>query len=467
MSFSVIEIAEMAVRLARDHGAEYADARAEQINRTSLRFVDGRFEQTVDGIEKGIGLRSLCSGAWGFACTTSFALEDLKEVALKAVKVAKANSVNLREKVVLSPVVTSEEVVETPCKEPLTEVPIDRKIDVVQGIYESAKAYSPKLVSITSIYGDLCGERAIATSEGTRLLLKPSRTLVGVNAVAKEGEKITFGFEREGALEGFEFYSRLETRGMAEKAAKKAVEMLKAKPSPSGRFTVVVDPKLGGVFAHEAVGHSCEGDYVMTGYSILHDKLGKRVGSEHVTIYDDSTYPNGWGSEKYDAEGVLTKKRLLIDQGIMKNFILSREAASKVGLPPNGGSRAQSYAFRPIVRMSNTYIAPGSLSLEEVLEGIENGVYVKGSMGGQVDPAKGTFQFAAEEAYLIERGQVTTPLLNVSLSGLTLETLLNIDAVGKDFGFNIGSCGKDDQSVPAGDGGPHLRIRNVVVGGKA
>jgi len=165
-------------------------------------------------------------------------------------------------------------------------------------------------------------------------------------------------------------------------------------------------------------------------------------------------------------EGVPAKKRLLIDRGILKDFITNREVAAKLNMNPNGGARAQSYAFRPIVRMSNTYIAEGDSTFEEMLKDIEHGVYVKATRGGQVDPAKGTFQFSAEEAYKIENGEVTTPLLDVSLSGLTLEILHNIDAVAKDFAYDIGSCGKEDQFVPAGHGSPHIRIKSAVVGGR-
>jgi len=230
---------------------------------------------------------------------------------------------------------------------------------------------------------------------------------------------------------------------------------------------VIADPELAGVFAHEAVGHACEGDHVITGESVLQNKIGQTIGSEHVTIYDDPTYPHGWGSFKYDMEGVLARKRLLIERGILKEFITNREVAAKLGVASNGGARAQSYAFRPIVRMSNTCIATGDHTFEEMLEDIDHGIYLKGTRGGQVDPAKGTFQFSAMEAFMIEHGKITTPLLDVSLSGLTLETLKNIDAVAKDFDIHIGYCGKEAQSVPAGDGSPHVRIRNAVVGGMA
>jgi TldD protein len=466
MDEELLDTAEGSAKLALKSGADYADVRVESIFRTSLRYVNGRFEHATSGVEAGLGVRVLCEGAWGFACTNSFKRKEVEGAVIKAVKMAKATRVSLKQKVSLSPVKAVKDRVLTPVKEPLREVGIDEKMGLVVKAFQVAKRQSSRIVSVTVRYGDASGFRATVTSDGTAIRLGVSRTATGVFVVAKEGEKVVSGYEPIGSVGGFEVYERLSMMDCARRVAKKVVGMLKAKPAPSGRFTVVVDPRLGGVFAHEAVGHACEGDYVMTGYSILHDRLSTQIGSEHVTICDDPTLPDGWGSERYDAEGSPARKRTLIDHGVLKDYILDRESAAKLNMSVNGGSRIQSFAFRPIVRMSNTYIAPGDFSFEEIVEDVDEGVYVKGSMGGQVDPAKGTFQFAAEEAYLIQRGRITTPLLNVSLSGLTLETLRNIDAVAKDLKFYIGSCGKEDQMVPAGDGSPHVRIRNAVVGGR-
>jgi TldD protein len=228
---------------------------------------------------------------------------------------------------------------------------------------------------------------------------------------------------------------------------------------------VIADPDLAGVFAHEAVGHAAEGDSVVSGESILEKKIGEKVSSGFVTIYDDPAMENGFGSFPYDDEGVKGSKKILIENGVLKNFILSRETAFKLGMNPNGGARAESFAVRPLVRMSNTMIEKGEHSFDELIEDIKYGVYAKGTRGGQVDPAKGSFQFSAQEAFLIENGEVTKPLKDLSLSGLTLETLKNIDAVGKDVRFGEpGFCSKG-QLVPVGDGGPHIRIKNVLIGG--
>lgn len=267
---------------------------------------------------------------------------------------------------------------------------------------------------------------------------------------------------------GFEKFLEKDLDSTAKETANKASALLKAKQATGGRFTVVADPEHIGVFVHEALGHAAEADFVISGESVLTGKLGQKVGSEVATVYDDPSVPDGFGSFKYDSEGTLAKKRTIIEKGVLREYILNREAAAKLNLAPNGGARAQGYHFRPIPRMSNTYIAPGDYSFDELIEDIRNGIYVKGTRGGQVNIAIGSFQFLAQEAFLIEKGRVTKPLLDVSLSGLTLETLQNIDAVGKDFSVaGIGFCGKNEQSnLPVGNGGSSTRIRNVVVGGQ-
>jgi len=463
----LLELADRIINLASDFGAKYADVRIQRAYSTNIRMVKDHFEFITGGIDQGLGVRVLYNNAWGFSSASSLRQEDVEKAVKNAVEIAKAASFRVKEKVELSHEKTFEDTVYTPVKVPLRDVEMKDKIDLVTNLSEIIREYSSKIVSVTAVYGEAFGDVVIATNDGAKVSVKPSRATVAFLAVAKEGEKITSCAERLGSSGGYEIFEGLNVEGKAREIAERAVNLLKAKPAPSGRFTVIADPELAGVFAHEAVGHACEGDHVITGESILQDKVGQMAGSEHVTIYDDPTYPNGWGSFKYDMEGVLARKRLLIERGILKEFITNREVAAKLNTTSNGGARAESYAFRPIVRMSNTCIAVGDYTFEEMLEGVNRGVYVKGTKGGQVDPAKGTFQFSAVEAYMIEHGKITTPLLDVSLSGLTLETLRNIDAVSKDFAMHVGYCGKEDQTVPTGDGSPSIRIRNAVVGGIA
>jgi len=461
----LLDIAENAVKTALKFGARYADVRAQRSHSTNIRMVKDHIEYVISGVDQGLGIRTLYEGAWGFSSTSSLKPKDIQKAVENAVKTAKVTSIKVKEKVQLSHAKTYEDEVETPVKIPPRDVDVGEKTNFVMRLSETMREYNPRIVSTIAVYGEAFGKVVVATSEGTKISNSLSRVTVAFLAVAKEADKITSCSERLGSPGGYEVFEKLKPEEKAREIAGRAVNLLKAKPAPSGRFTVIADPELAGVFAHEAVGHACEGDHVITGESVLQSKMGQMIGSEQVTIYDDPTIPNGWGSFKYDTEGVLARKRMLIERGILKEYITNREVAGKLGVASNGGARAESYAFRPIVRMSNTSIAQSDHTLEEMLEDIDEGIYVKGTRGGQVDPAKGTFQFSAQEAYKIEHGKITTPLLDVSLSGLTLETLKNIDAVAKDFDMHVGFCGKEDQSVPTGDGSPHIRIRNAVVGG--
>lgn len=269
-----------------------------------------------------------------------------------------------------------------------------------------------------------------------------------------------------GGVKGFEIIKNADLESFGRKIGEKATELLDAKPAPSGRFPIVADNLLTGVFIHEAVGHAVEADLVLQDDSILHDQMNKKIGSDIVNIFDDSSNKDGFGYYPYDAEGVKTQKNQLVKNGELVSFLSSRESAGKLGIPLTGNARS-SISDQPIVRMSNTYLQPGDLSFEELIEDIKDGIYLKGSRGGQVDTGKGIFQFNATEAYKIENGELKDHYRDVSLSGNILETLKCVDAIGSDFKLSVGFCGKGGQSVPVRDGGPHTRILNAMVGGSS
>jgi Predicted Zn-dependent proteases and their inactivated homologs len=290
-----------------------------------------------------------------------------------------------------------------------------------------------------------------------------TRVALFLNAVASDGSGIQFGHKSCGGTGGFEILEREDIEELGRRTGEKAVRLLKASSPPSGRFDIVTDPELTGVFIHEALGHAAEADLILQGDSILEGKLGEKIASEGVTIIDDPTI-DGFGSYSYDAEGVRATETVLVENGVLTSLLNSRETAFKLGLEPSGNARS-AIGDQPIVRMSNTYLKPGDLSFDELIEDIQNGVYLRGSRGGQVDTGKGIFQFNAAESFRIQDGEIAEPVKDVSLSGNVLETLKNVDGVGSDFRLGIGFCGKSGQSVPVGDGGPHVRIRNAMVGG--
>ncbi|HDJ89538.1 MAG TPA: TldD/PmbA family protein, partial [Thermoprotei archaeon] len=427
---------------------------------------NGRIERIQHGISGGIGVRLLANGAFSFITINQFDLNKIYRAIDDGISTARLLGSRRREKIGLAEVKPIKDEVKYKALENPAYIDIEEKKRIVEKLYKIASQIDERIVNITIFLLDSVREKVLANTDGTFIKFYIPRVRIGLNAVAMFKGKMGSYMRFEGYVSGYESIYGMNFEKYSKTIISKALKMLEAEPAPSGRFTVITDPDLTGVFSHEAVGHACEGDLVVSGESILAGKLNKRVGSELVNIYDDSTYPDGWGSLKYDDEGVPTQKRLLIEKGILKKYITNRETAVKLGLEPNGGARAQDYSHPPIVRMSNTYMAPGDWSFEEIIEDIKYGVYLLGSRGGQVDTAKGTFQFNAQEAFLIENGEITKPLLDVSLSGLTLETLMNIDALSKDFTLRTGTCGKGGQGVPAGTGGPHARIKNAVVGGR-
>ncbi|UCE38103.1 MAG: TldD/PmbA family protein [Thermoplasmata archaeon] len=444
-------------------GATYCDVRIGNIKGTSIEVKDGDLKKSSSGEEMGAGIRVLYKGVWGFFSTNEVSKESLKKALYDALEMAKSGSRVAKERVELSEVkVIQNKVVWKPKNNP-HDVPIadkykilaemDRTIHKIEGIHTVTTSYSDSTIGTHFI-----------SSEGADIYTEITRIVTQVNLVAREGAKVVGYRGRIGGTCGFELFDMHDPVEKGVKLGESAVRVLKAKRSPSGRYPVVADHDLTGVFVHEALGHTTEADLVTSGDSILEGQIGNKIAQDNITIVDDSTIEHAFGSFPYDDEGTKGERKILIKDGVLKGYILNRETAHKLGMRSNGGARAESYASRPLVRMSNTFIEKGDYSFEEILKDIEYGIYAKGTRGGQVDTAKGSFQFSAQEAFLIEKGEVTTPLKDVSLSGKTLQTLMNIDAVGKDLALgDPGFCGKG-QLVPVGDGGPHIRIKEAVVG---
>ena len=446
-----------------DMGASYCDIRYGKSKVTAMEVKDGELKKASSGEEEGVGIRVLYDGVWGFFSTNDTSEESLTNALTAAMKMARSGSTKAKEKVGLCEVdVIRDKVIWKPKKDP-NDVPMTEKHKILSDMDETIHKIEG-IHTVTSAYSEGTVEKRFLSSEGADIQIEMTRVVVQVNLVAREGAKVIGYRGRIGGTCGFELFDAQDPVEKGVKLGESAVRVLRAKRSPSGRFPVVADHELTGVFIHEAVGHATEGDLVTSGDSILEGQIGEIIASENVTIVDDSTVKAAFGSFPYDDEGVKGEKKQLIRNGVLEGYILNRETAYKLGMESNGGARAESFTARPLVRMSNTYIENGDHSLEELLKDTDYGIYAKGTRGGQVDTAKGSFQFSAQEAYLIEKGELTIPLRDVSLSGMTLKTLNNIDAVGNDFALgDPGYCGKG-QLVPVGDGGPHIRIREAVVG---
>ena len=435
---------------------DYIDIRAGIGDNTSILMKDGNVDEINTGMSLAARVRVLNNGAWGFAYTTD--LSKINEITDTAIRFSNS----LKGDVELSETDIIKDKISVDVKIPFSDISIEEKKDIMKQANDAA--IIDKVNSTTVSYGDSEVNELFMSSEGSEIQVKTSRVRMALNASATNGEIIQFGHGSLGGVKGFEAIADKDLEEFGRTIGQKAVRLLDAKPAPSGNFPVIADPELTGVLVHEALGHAVEGDLILQNDSILKDKMGCQIASDIANIFDDASLKEGFGYYPYDVEGVKTSPNQLVKDGKLVSLLNSRETASKLNMKSSGNARSL-IADQPIVRMSNTYLQPRDNSFEELLEDIQDGIYLKGSRGGQVDTGKGIFQFNAAEGYLIKDGEITTPLRDVSLSGNILETLKNIDAVGKDFKLSVGFCGKDGQTAPVGDGGPHTRILNALVGG--
>jgi TldD protein len=435
--------------------ADYVDLRLSESNNTIIVMKDGKVQEIRSGDDFGVAIRVLKNGAWGFSYATQLSdLDNMGDIALKLSK-------SLISDVELADVEVEVDKVTSRAKIRPQDVSVEDKKQIMTEAEKAAKL--SRVVSTTVNYVEGESKSYFLSSEGANLMQDECRVAMFLNAVASNGEVIQFGHKSLGGARGFEVLEKADIEEFGRAAGSKAVRLLDANTPPSGTFPVLLDPELTGVFIHEALGHASEADLILQKDSILEGKMNTQIGSEIVNIIDDASM-DAFGYYAYDVEGVKTSENVLVKDGTLISLLSSRETASKLGIKPSGNSRS-SLGDQPIVRMSNTYLKPGELSFEELKEDIKYGIYLKGSRGGQVDTGKGIFQFNAAESCLIENGEITEPLRDVSLSGNILEILMKVDGVGSDFHMGVGFCGKSGQTAPVGDGGPHTRVSQATVGG--
>ena len=435
---------------------DYIDIRAGKNDNTSIIMKDGDVDEINTGMSLGARIRVLKNGSWGFAYTTDLSkLNEITETALQL-----SNSLTGDVKLAESDIIKDKVAVDV--KMPLSDISIEEK----KGIMEDAAdaATTGKVNSTTAGYSDVEKNELFMNSEGSEIQTRISRVRMALNASATNGEIIQYGHNSLGGVGGFELLKDEDIESFGRKIGEKATRLLDAEAAPSGTYPVIADSELTGVLIHEALGHAVEGDLILQNDSVLKGKLGEKIASDIVNIFDDASRIDGFGYYPYDVEGVKTKPNQLVKDGKLISLLNSRESATKLGMKSSGNARSN-ISDQPIVRMSNTYMQPGDNTFEELIEDIKDGIYLKGSRGGEVDTGKGIFQFNAAEGYLIKNGEISTHLRDVSLSGNILETLKNIDAIGNDFKLSRGFCGKSGQTVPVGDGGPHTKILNALVGG--
>ena len=445
-------------------GAEYVEVRAQKLFKTMLTLKEERVEAAKQGIENGAALRVLVNGAWGFASVGTLNAETLTNAVSDACKMAKAASSRLKKPIKLAEAKAVEDKVSmTPRKDP-SKIPVEDKINTALTMSKIILGYDNRIKSCTIDYLDLTGTTYFMNNGDTYIEQGKLYVWSRLLATAVEAGVFTFSREEIGSTAGYEIFDIETPEIVGERVAKRAVKQLKAKPTKGGTFPAVLGPNVVGVFVHGAFGHFAEADLTLSG-SVLLDKLGKRIASDVVTFYDDGLVEGAFGSFEYDDEGVPTQKTLLVKNGVVVGLMHNRETAQKFSAKLTGNARAEDFRFEPIIRMRNTFMEPKDYSFEELMEDVKFGYYIKNFRGGQAN-LDGTFQVGIQEAYEIVNGEVGAPIRNASISGNTLETLLKVDAVGKDFELWPGRCGKG-QTAFICDGGPHIRVKEVLVGGSA
>ncbi len=338
------------------------------------------------------------------------------------------------------------------------EVSLEEKTGVLGEIESAARL--PGIVNSRATYIERAEQVSFIDSSANEYSFEICRSGFNIMAVASREGMVQMGYERLHSIHGLNIRHQQE---LGRLAGVRALSLLDAKTAAGGTMDAILDPELAGVFAHEAVGHASEGDLVHEGNSVLSGKIGERIGNSLITIVDDPSL-HEFGFDPVDAEGVKVGRTKIIDQGIVGAYLHNRETLASVGNGVPGHARAMP-GEAPLVRMSNTFIEEGDSSLDEMLEGIHNGIILYGSRGGQVDPGRGVFQFNAEYGFIIEHGEKKGMVRDVSLSGEILSTLHSIEMCGKERKMSQGYCGKGGQSVPVSDGAPYIMLRNAVVGG--
>ena len=449
-----------ALKAARD--VDYADIRLEDKTHTWVNFRGPDLDtigsaRTVGGIA-----RALYKGGWGYATFNDLA--DLDQRVGEACETAHLVGTGTTYYAPVDPVV--DELKATLIKD-FRQVPLAEKKALMEEYNRIILGYHKRIQTSSVRYADSFKHIWFANSEGTYVQDEVPDVNMMTSAVGRDGDIVQTAFERGGGTDGYQSVEGFQEK--ARMAAQRAVELLAAPPVTGGKYTVVTDPILTGVFTHEAFGHLSESDFVYENPRMQEIMtLGKRFGVENLNIIDDGSLVGGLGTHKYDYEGVPTRKNYLIKDGILVGRLHSRETAAKMKEPLTGNARAVHFQHPPIVRMTNTYIEQGRVPFQEMIKDIKLGVYALTAIGGET--AMEMFTFSAGYGYMIRDGQVAELVRDVVLTGNVFETLLHIDQIGNDLGWDPngpGGCGKSDQQpLKVGLGGPHIRIQDCVVGGQ-
>ena len=340
------------------------------------------------------------------------------------------------------------------------------KVDILKAGYFAAREYDPAIVQVTGNLLDVDHQILIASTDGIYTQDRQIRTRIAISAVADKGEGTQTGSCAPGRRMGLEMFETIDPKNVGKQAARQAVTMAGAGYCPAGVMPVAIENGFGGVIFHEACGHSLEATSVAYGQSQFAGKLGQQIAGSKVTAIDDGTIPGAWGSINIDDEGTPAKRNVLIENGVLKSYMIDKFNGRRMGMASTGNSRRQSYAYCPTSRMTNTFIAPGEDKNEDIIASMEYGLYAKQMGGGSVNPTTGEFNFAVSEGYIVRNGQICESVRGASLVGKGSDVIMNIDMVGSDLDMGQGMCGSSSGSIPTNVGQPLIRVSSITVGGR-
>lgn len=447
------------LNVALSTGLQFAELFVESKTAFSAGIDNAKLERIRSGVDSGCGFRVIAAGKTYYGFVNSLLKEDMldlaKRVSRLAVRTGQKKTIDFTRSVRLR----------SPSGAEVSGKTISEKISILTDAEKSARRFSKKICQVTARLAESRQKILVANTDGVFSTDERVRQRFFVQCIAKQGRDLQTGYESVGFTDGWGDFAQSQASVLAETAAQRAQLLLSADKAPAGTMPVILSGEAGGTMIHEACGHALEADFIFKKTSVFADTLGTQMFPHCVTIIDDGTLPNLYGSSFCDDEGALSQKNILIDQGRVAKFMNDRLYAGLLGQEFTGNGRRESYRYTPLPRMTNTYLAAGTDSPAKIIASVEQGLFVKKLGGGQVDVTNGNFVFEITEGYLLKNGRLGQPIRGATLVGNGLTVLKSIDMVGADLHFIPGICGKG-QSAPVSDGQPTVRIPSIIVGGQ-
>lgn len=442
-------------------GGDFAEIFVEKKNNCGLFMIDGKIESSLSGRDFGIGIRIFKDLYSVYGYTNDMTEENLLKTARKIAEAVKGTRADITINLLKQDIKNYNKIEIYP-----ETVLKKNKIDVMRRGYAAAKEYDSEISQVRVSYSDLKQNILVANSEGIWAEDERVRGRIRIESVASSGTEMQTGSMGPGASKGFEFFEKMDIESYGREASRIAKTILHADYSPSGKMPVIIDNGFGGVIFHEACGHGLEATSVAKGNSVFAGKIGQMIASPVVSAVDDGTIPNEWGTINIDDEGTPSRRNLLIENGILKGYMIDKLNGRRMGMASTGSGRRESYKYAPTSRMTNTFILNGKSSLNEMISSVEKGIYAKYMWGGSVNPATGNFNFAVMEGYLIENGKITSPVRGATLIGSGSEILKKIEMVGNNLAYGQGMCGSVSGSICTNVGQPAVKVSEITVGGR-